>query len=187
MSNPSTALRRHIAPSVPLSLDLTDDAGGKLLRRFRLAFDFNAAAEIKTRIGLKLLDGSIWQHIDDPVVFSVMFYAAVLAHQPEYRTRDDAGEPTDEGLEVIRSYMQESNAEVITEALWQAYLAWLPKEKRELMERLRAKAEGKSADPLSPAPAATMPPTGPVLNSASSSSGPSAVTTSAWEMKSSDA
>jgi hypothetical protein len=177
-----TALRRRIAPSTPLTLELEDDIGGKITKTFRLCFDFNAAAEIKERTDLSLLNGSIWQHIDNPTVFSVMFYAAILANHPEYRTVDDEGAPTDEGLEVIRSYMQESNADVITEALWKAYLAYLPKEKRDLMERLRAKAEAKNPDPLPQAAAPTTP-----ESSNSLTSGPSLDTTSGSAMKSSAA
>lgn len=179
----ASALRRRIAPSTPLTLELEDDSGGKFVKTFRLCFDFNAGAEILDRTGLSLLNGSIWQHIDKPTVFSVMFYAAILANHPEYRTVDEKGEPTDEGLEVIRSYMQEANAEPITEALWKAYLAFLPKEKRELMEKLRMKAEGKgSTSPLAAAtPEAT--PESPI----SSSSGPLPDTTSGLVMKSSGA
>lgn len=191
VSSKNGALRRRVAPSVPLTLELEDDAGGKFTRSFRLAFDMNAAAEIEERTGLSLLDAGIWQHINEPVAFSVMFYAALLANHPEYRTVDDEGEASDEGLEVIRSYMQESNAEPITEALWKAYLIYLPREKRELMEKLRAKAEaqrsdgGAEADPFGPpaATAAVTAATGP----AGSSSGASPATTSGSAMTSSAA
>jgi hypothetical protein len=136
----TAALRRRIAPATPLRLDLQEYDGSILHIDLNLAFDMNAGAAVqeKTRNavrpnGLLLTERKLWLHIGEPEVIGAMLWAATLAHHPEY--------DVDEGLIVVRSYIQESNADQITDALWKAYLAYLPKEKRELYERLKAEAE----------------------------------------------
>lgn len=123
------ALKRRIAPSTPLTLEFMEEGNIKTALKFKLAFDFNAAAAIQEKTDLNLLDFSIWKNANDPNVMRVMFWAATHAHHPEYRS--------DEALEVLGSYMDESNSGQIYEALWAAYLAYLPKQKREYLERLR--------------------------------------------------
>lgn len=153
-----SALKKRIAPSVPLSLELTDDTGEKFVKNFKLSFDFNAKAEIEERTGLNLLTAEVWTNLSAKVL-SVMFWAAALANHPEYRTKDAEGNETDEGLEVIRSYMELSNTDAIYEALWDSYFISLPKDRREALEASRAaikeaeklRAEGK------PLPLATTP------------------------------
>lgn len=173
----NTALRKRLAPAAPLTLELADADGGKFVVSFRLCFDFNAAAEIKEKTGLSILNfAAFWSQIDDPRVLSVTFWAAALAHSPEYRTRDEQGKPTDEGLEVIRSYMTDDNAEPIADVLWAAYLLSLSKEKRQAVEaaRERAKKRQEAGDrPQTPAPVPAT--TTPI----SSTCGPSPDTTSA--------
>jgi hypothetical protein len=69
----------------------------------------------------------------------------LLAHQPEYATP--------EGLEIVGSYMDESNQAAIIEALENAYLLYLPKEKREWVEEMRAAelaGEPPPPDPTGP-------------------------------------
>jgi hypothetical protein len=122
MPNPvKGALRRRIVPSVPLALKLEDDSGASFTRDFRLSFDFNAFALINERTGYSVVDGSVWKHLDERVV-GVMLWAAVLAHSPEYGD--------EEGLAVIRSYIDAGNAELVTESLFDAYAAGLPAEKK---------------------------------------------------------
>ena len=134
----STALKRRIAPSVPLKLQLDDDGGTNFVREFRLSFDFNAAALIEEKTGLNLLTAEVWTSGLSSRSLSVMFWAAVLANHPEYAFPDEHGEPTDEGLEIIRSYMDVGNTDAIHGALWDAYFISLPKEKREALEKAKA-------------------------------------------------
>lgn len=137
-----SALRRRIAPSVPLRLELKEDDGKSFIREFRLCFDFNAAARIKEKTGVSVLNFvEAWSQIIDPRLVSTMFWAAILANNPEYNTFGEDGKPTDEGLEVIRSYMDDANSEQILEALWSAYLLSLSKEKREAVQKIRKDAE----------------------------------------------
>jgi hypothetical protein len=154
-------LRRRIAPSVPLTLDLEDDSGAKFTRSFKLCFDFNAIALVEDESGYSLLDGEIWKH---PTAknLSIMFYAAALAQHPEYEGH----------LDVIRSLMDAGNVEKITRALNEAFINSLPKEKQDVIRKAQSDAEAKGANPT-PAPAETS----PAADSNGSTSGPSLVTT----------
>jgi hypothetical protein len=165
MEGKTTALRRRIAPSFPLELLLENDgSGGKTRLEFRLCFDMNAAAAIQEKAGLLLTDVGIWKHVGEPIALGVMFWASLFANHPEYRS--------DEGLEIARSYLQENNAAQIVDVMWEAYLAFVPKEKREMLVERRKRAERgeKTEDPLASKPAAPA--------SGGSSSGPSPDTTS---------
>jgi len=143
----SQAIKRRIAPSVPLTLDLKDDSGATFKRDFRLSFDFNATALVEERTGLNLLTAEVWTSGLSSRSLSIMLWAAVLAHHPEY-----AG---DEGLEAIRSYMDVGNTDPIHGALWDAYFISLPKEKREALEEAKKKLEaGEKTDPLAMPPEA---------------------------------
>jgi len=168
-------LKKRIAPATPVTLDLQDATGPSYKLRFNLCFDYNAAAAVQEHTGLKLTDASVWKHIDEPIFASVLFWAAILAHHPEYNS--------DEGLEAIRSYMDEKNSEVIVKGCWDAYVAYLPKDKREYMEKLKAQAEAgekPTLDPLNPATGEA-----PPESSTGSTSGPSPDTTSGSLSKSS--
>jgi len=138
-------LRRRIAPSVPLRLNLTDDSGDKLQRTFHLSLDFNAACYVQGLLGKSLLDGTTWEDTS-PIVVSTMFYAAILARHPEYDTRDEkTGEPTTEGLEVIRSLMDAGNVKQIQNALFDAFVATLPPERQVAIKKAREEAEAEAA------------------------------------------
>jgi hypothetical protein len=167
-----SALQRRVAPSASLTLEFTDRSGAKTKKKLELAFDFNAGAHVEelTRrdgfAGYKLTDMRIWTHITEPILLRAMFWASLLAHQPEYATP--------EGLEIVGSYMDESNQAAVIEALENAYLLYLPKEKREWVEEMRAAelaGEKPPPDPTAPSAEGTA--------SSSSSSGPSPDTTSA--------
>ena len=135
-----TALQRRVAPSASLTLEYTDRSGAKTKKKLELAFDFNAAAHVEELTKEKLTDLSIWTRVSGPTLMRALFWSALLAHQPEYATP--------EGLEIVGSYMDESNAASIVAALEEAYLLWLPKEKRELLEKIRAdQIAGKEPEP----------------------------------------
>ena len=155
----SGAWRKRVAPSVPLKLDLAEEGGGRLTLALELVFDFNAVAAVETATGRNVFAGDIWQNLSGTNL-SVLFWAAVQARQPGL-----AGE---EGLEIIRSYMDVGNSDQITWAIWEAFLVFLSKEAR---DRLRA----ATANPPQPAATLTMDanrPTGVI-------SGPSPATISA--------
>jgi len=134
------ALKRRIVPSVLLALDLTDDDGSQMQRTLRLSFDYNAYALIQDRTGLDATGQDVWRDLNAATV-SIMLWAAVLACQPEY---DD-----EEGLGVIRSYMDRGNQDLIMEKLFEAHIAALPERVRSaLMEAKQRLKEGK--DPTRP-------------------------------------
>jgi hypothetical protein len=163
-------LRKRLAPATPITLEMTDDNGDKFSRSLKLCFDFAAGVAIEEKTGLNLRDFKILTEMEKPTAMSVVFWAALLRHQPEYDSED--------GLEVVRSYMDESNYELIAEALWHAYLAYQSKAKREFLAKMRQQAEeriqrGETASPLpeSAAGRETSPSPG-------TTSGPSAASTS---------
>lgn len=179
MPERNLALRRRIAPSTLLKLILTEPEGNIEID-LKLAFNMNAGAAVQEKTlaphrpdGLLLTDVGIWNHIGEPKVLRAMLWAAALAHQPEYDTGDD------EGLLTIGSYIQESNSDEIVEAIWKAYLTFLPPAKRELLLTIKAEAEarakrGETNRPL----VGTEPPENETIPLTGSSSGPSADTTS---------
>jgi hypothetical protein len=147
-------LRRRVTPSFPLALELPEDAGQKLTLDLRLAFDFNALSAVEEATGFSPLSGDIWNHLTARTV-GALFWASLLAHQPEYEGV--------EGLAIARSYMDASNAAVITHAVMEAFIVSLPPEQQKIMRE-----KGR----LNPTPAATD------SALAGSTSGPSPDTTS---------
>ncbi len=169
------ALKRRIAPTVPITLELEDEDSQKFKKTFHLCFDFNAISLIEERTGFSLLDGlAIWGEVAPAAtaegkkkkgrkasrrasLLSIMFWASVAAKHPEYLTEDENQEPSGEGLQTIRSYMNSSNSEEILAALWEAYLLYLPADQRELLKKLTSDAEAQQraaseTSPLAPAP-----------------------------------
>jgi hypothetical protein len=110
----TTALRRCVAPSVPLSLDLPERNGSTFHIELRLSFDFNALAAFMKQTGINPLEGNVWER-PSPVVLRALFWAALLAEQPEYDSED--------GLRIAGSYMRPDSAVAIAEATLRAYLA----------------------------------------------------------------
>jgi hypothetical protein len=141
----NSALRRRIAPSVPLTLQLKDDGGASFTREFRLSFDFNVCATIEEKTGVNVLDASDFlPKLTSPKVISTAFWAALLPHHADY--------DSDEGLIVIRSYMGEDNLKQISDALWEAYLLYCPEKKREALKKLAEQGakEQENPTPLTP-------------------------------------
>jgi hypothetical protein len=131
-----SAVKRRVAPSVPITIELLDDSGAKFTRNFRLSFDFNAFARIEEKTDVRVLGMEIWAKLS-PRVVGAMLWAGVLALHPEYDTEDEEGEPTDEGLEAIRSYIDAGNVDFIGDKLWEAYLITLPKERADALRKWR--------------------------------------------------
>ena len=172
MAERNLALRRRIAPFTPLKLVLQEPDGNVDLE-LKLAFNMNAATAVQEQTSYLLTDVQIWGHIGEPKLLRAMFWAASLAHQPEYDTGDD------EGLLTIGSYVDENNSEAVVEALWTAYLAYLPAAKRASLLKAKKDLEdrakrGETNRPL----VGTEPPASETIQSTGSSSGPSADTTS---------
>lgn len=126
-TNPRALLRR-IAPSVPLSLDLQQDDGSVLHVELRLAFDCNAIAAAEEASGLNMLKGDIWLDLTGRVL-GILFWAALLAHQPEYAGPD--------GLAVARSYIDAGNILQVGRAVEDAFALSLPAEDRATIRALR--------------------------------------------------
>ena len=164
------ALQRRIRPSVPVTLEFGDEKIS-----FNLSFDFNTLARIEEKTGLKTLNiFTIWIEMSASVL-GVMFWAAVCNKHPEY---DDA-----EGLVILRSMLDPANADRVADALWKAYMLFLPVDKRELMENARAKAlEEGEKNPTEPPPAIAMT---AEPQTSGSDSGPSQDTTSGVTLASS--
>jgi hypothetical protein len=127
-----SALKMRIAPSVPLSLQLEEDNGAKFTKNFRLSFDANAAAEVEERTGFNMLRGEIWEKLSFKNL-SIMFWACALANHDEY--------DSEEGLRVVRSYMDLSNTEKISAAVQKAFMLGLPEEKRKAIEAEQARKD----------------------------------------------
>lgn len=134
------ALRRRIVPAVVLQLDLADDSGAQFSRTFRLSWDFNAFALVQEKTGFDMTGLRAWANLN-PATLSIMFWAAALACQPEY-----AG---DEGLGVIRSYLDVSNEDLVGAKLFEAYAAALPAKQRQILLDVKAKLE-RGEDPTQP-------------------------------------
>lgn len=145
-------IRKRLAPSVPLTLTVGDEAGNKEVLSLRLSFDFNALALVEERTGISLLSGKIFSLLN-ATNLSLLLWASMLQNHSEY-----AGE---EGLEAIRSYMTLENAKTVEAAVSEAFILCLPPEQREAIrvaaeEAARKVAAGEppvSADPLAPTPA----------------------------------
>jgi hypothetical protein len=139
------ALRRRIAPGVSLTLDLTEDDGSKFQRTLKLSFDFNAMALVHERTGVDMANTYPFNKVNlAPPTLSVMLWAAILANHPEYE-----GE---EGLGVLRSYMDGGNVDQIEQALFDAWLVNLPEADRKMWLKMVEDAKG-GANPTPAAPA----------------------------------
>ena len=156
----ATALQKRKVPAHNVTIEVP--GVGSL--EFQLTYDFNAAAALQEKtvskafpMGIKLPEIEAWSHIGEPIFLSVLFWAGIIGRHPDYNN--------DDGLEIIRSYMDEGNSEVIAQGCWDAYLLNLPQKKREFMEELkrqaeagiRKKSEAASKKPDPPNPAAADP------------------------------
>lgn len=79
------AINKILAPAVEISLPTGRDAQGDLVfDTFKLAFDFRAICDVKAATGKSLLNGSVWETIeDDPELLSAILWAGLHGHQPE--------------------------------------------------------------------------------------------------------
>jgi hypothetical protein len=183
----SSAIRRRVLPFTPLELMLQEPGGGHYKLELNLAFDMNAAAAIQEKTadpragveifackecgtlnelrpfrGFMLTNFATFAHISEPRLLRVMLWAAMLAHQPEY--------DSDEGLRTVGTFIQESNAEQIVEAIQNAYFAFLPAHKVDAIKKLIAEKESKGAGAETKSPLEEMKAANPETNG--SSSGP---------------
>lgn len=184
------SLQRRLPPAHAIRLELDTDSGMKDIRDFKMCFNVNAAAVIKEKSDVSLLNFvEAWSQIGDPRLLRLMFWASVLEHHPEYNTKDAEGKLTDEGLEAIGSLIDETVTEQVAEALWDTYLKSLSLPKRESVIKLRKMAEEQNknpetrANPPQPQPISN-PETATVKTTSGLSSGPSP-DTSASESKNS--
>lgn len=134
MPDKRPALRRRIAPSVPLEIAFSDEKGN-FKKTYQLAFNLNVLAEISEKTGRAALDLDIWVKLD-AIIVRAMLWAALLPFQPEFDTRDaKTGERTDEGIETVGSWLAGENQDRSVTALWDAYLAYLPAERAEALRK----------------------------------------------------
>lgn len=176
MPQRDSALRRRVAPSVPLKISFTDGEG-QFVKTYRLAFNLNVLAEISEKTGLAALSMDLWSKLDANLIL-VMLWAALLPEQPAFDTRDKAGHRTDEGLKVVGSWFVAENQERAVEALWDAYLLYLPADQAADLRARRTKLEDPEPggdDPLALPKPAMVPDAPPISDG--SSSGQSADTT----------
>lgn len=158
MAKEPVVIRKRLAPSVPLTLEVGDEAGNKEVLSLRLSFDFNALALVEEFTGISLLSGKIFNQLN-ATNLSLLLWASMLQNHPEYTGI--------KGLEAIRTYMTLDNAKVVEAAVSEAFILCLPPEQREAIrkateeaaaEAARKLAAGEapaapSADPLVPTPA----------------------------------
>lgn len=139
----TSALRRRIAPSVPLAIELLEDGGEKRTLNLRLAFDFNVCAMIEEKFGVNVLDaGQFLSKAQSPKIVSGYLWASLLPHQPEYDFPD--------GLAVVRSYMAEANLEEIWQAILDAYLLYCPEKKRQIIKDALDKSKQELSEKQNP-------------------------------------
>lgn len=71
------ALRR--APTVDIELAVENGTA-----TYKLAYDFKAICQIKATTGRSLLNGNVWENIeDDPDLFVAIVWAGLQLHHPE--------------------------------------------------------------------------------------------------------
>src|SRR5690348_1479295 len=139
-------LRRRVAPSVPLEIHFAE-TDGEFRHTFQLAFDFNAIAAVSEVTGVECLNSlEMWYRMDARML-RAMLWAALLRHQPEFDTRDLRGRRNDEGLQVAGSWLGDENSGRVSEALWKAYLQFLPKDQAERLRKMREN-RGDAESPL---------------------------------------
>lgn len=138
-------IRIRLAPTYPFKLSAANMSGGSVEVQLRLCLDFAAFGLIKQRTGLEMWrDGQAWARLVDSDVLPVVFWAACRRHHPDLR-----GE---EALDILSSYIDPSTADEVASAVFEAYLAVLPKE---IATRMRAavedaKRQDEPADPPEP-------------------------------------
>jgi hypothetical protein len=139
-----SAFRRRVAPSVPLLIEYEDEQG-KFSKLYRLAFNLNVLAEISEKTGLQALTFDLWTNISAQVL-RVMFWAALLPHQPEFASA--------EGLEAAGAMLDGASQDACVRALWEAYLLYLPKDQADVVRKMREEASEESRPSMSPEAAA---------------------------------
>ena len=131
-SNRKSAVRHHLAPSVPLELTLVDKFGSRKME-FALAFDFNSFALIEEKTGENmLLAGPFFDDLNANKL-RVAFWAALqVNHQDDYSG--------DEGVEVVGPYITVANAAQTREGIKDAFVACLPPEIQKAIKEATAAA-----------------------------------------------
>jgi hypothetical protein len=142
MAGKVTPLRRRIAPSVPLNLTIVNEDGSTFAVSLQVRFDFNVLARIEEKTGLKMLSGmDMWAKLSASVL-SIMLWSAAIPSNPDY--------DSPEGLEAIRSYLNKETADQAANALWEAYLLFLPKKEADLVREMKEKSEKGEAVEANP-------------------------------------
>jgi len=143
MAGKVSAIRHRIAPSVPFSLEIADSSGSFKID-MQLRFDFNVLARIEKETGLKMLGGiDMFTTNMSSSTLSAMLWAAGLASlDPQYDSR--------EGLEAIRSYLDKDSGTRAYDALWDAYMLFLPKKDADFLRELKEKGDKGEAPPENP-------------------------------------
>lgn len=141
-------LRQRITPSVPFVLDWTDADGAKQTQTFKLSYDLNALMLIEQELGISMFTDA-GDVLDAPSATntSVLLWAAVQEHQPEYEGKF--------GLRAIRSVLTIDTAKAAIAACSEAYITQLPEEKQKtIREFIEKKKNGEV--PLEQSPTATV-------------------------------
>lgn len=139
-------IKRHVAPSVPVEINLKDENYAVIETvSLRVGFNLNVLARMQARTGFPMLGLEMWSAMGANML-GVMLWAACIPYNPEYDTRHEkTGAPTDEGLLVIQSYLaDQEEVDKVFEALWSAYRLHLPPNKRPLFDEMRKFIEGKA-------------------------------------------
>jgi hypothetical protein len=140
------ALQRRIAPGVTLTLEYPD---GRKPVTFRLAYNNYAIGHIEEKSGdLNLLQNpfSIWSKFGKRML-GIAFWAALLQDRPELNS--------EEGLMLAFDYLGGPENELrVFEAVWEAYMLYLPKDQAEQLRADREEWKKKQAEENPPEPAA---------------------------------
>ena len=136
--------RRRVSGSVPFILNCEDADGTKFSQSFQLCYDFNSLALVEASLGKSMLT-DIGEILDNPSVknVSVLLWAAVQEHNPEYEGPD--------GLREIRYNLTVGTAKEVLAACSQAFVKQLPAEQVKRLEEIQAaRAAGEQSLPLAP-------------------------------------
>lgn len=141
----NSALRSRITPSFPLQLLVKNSDGSSFELSFKLCFDANALGIVEEQTGLNMLEGAAFRGLNVSRL-RLLLYAAIN----RYHGKDYAGA---EGLEALGSYLDLENIETVQEAITEAFLISLKKEKADEIRKRIAQAMGEAkgeqnADPL---------------------------------------
>jgi hypothetical protein len=124
-----TAIKKRIAPSVPLDLEIEGADGSIISYKWKVRINYNVLADAQEVSKHNFMGGNgILDWVDDPSRIRALLWAALLPEQPELR----------EEMLTIGEYLDGSNRSQVLEALFNAFSLYLHKDKRPEFDKASA-------------------------------------------------